>query len=98
MMDLFISYNSQDEVWAKRLFVDLRTRFPTIKLFWARDVAAIAQGEPFRPVFQGAAQNATHFIVLWSAAAQRSNEVGPEIQSYLQNRQTTPKSATGAKR
>jgi TIR domain len=97
-MDLFISYNSHDEVWAKRLFFDLRARFPTIKLFWARNVTAIPQGEPFRPVFEGAAQNATHFVVLWSAAAQRSNEVGPEIQSYLQNRQTTPTSPTGAKR
>ena len=29
MPDLFISYNSHDEVWAKRLFVDLRSRFPT---------------------------------------------------------------------
>jgi hypothetical protein len=98
MTDLFISYNSHDEVWAKRLFVDLRARFPTIKPFWARDAAAIPAGEPFRPIFQAAAQDATHFVVFWSAEAQRSNEVGPEIQSFLQNRQTYPQSATGDKR
>ena len=97
-MDLFISYNNHDEAWAKRLFFDVRTRFPTIKLFWARDAGAIPLGEPFRPVFQGAAENATHFVVLWSAFAQKSNEVGPEIQSYLQNRVNIPTSATGAKR
>lgn len=98
MTDLFISYNSHDEVWAKRLFFDLRARFPTIKLFWARDTAAIPPGERFRPIFEGAAQNAAHFVVLWSAAAQNSNEVGPEIQSFLQNRQTSPTSAAGDKR
>jgi hypothetical protein len=98
MTDLFISYNSHDEAWAKKLFFDLRIRFPTIKLFWARDTAAIPPGEPFRPVFQGAAQDAAHFVVFWSAAAQRSNEVGPEIQSFLQNRQTHPMSAAGDKR
>ena len=98
MTDLFISYNSHDEIWAKRLFFDLRTRFPTIKPFWARDTAAIPPGEPFRPIFQGAAQDAAHFVVLWSAAAQGSNEVGPEIQSFLQNRQTHSTSATGDKR
>jgi hypothetical protein len=98
MTDLFISYNSHDEVWAKQLFFDLKSRFPTIKLFWARDAAAIPAGEPFRPIFQGAAQNATNFVILWSAAAQRSNEVGPEIQSFLQNVQTNPSSAAGDKR
>jgi hypothetical protein len=98
MTDLFISYNSHDELWAKRLFFDLRTRFPTIKPFWARDAAAIPPGEPFRPIFQEAAKNATNFAVFWSAAAQRSNEVGPEIQSFLQNRETHPKSAAGDKR
>ncbi|MEA2758059.1 MAG: hypothetical protein QOH65_672 [Methylobacteriaceae bacterium] len=98
MTDLFISYNSHDEVWAKRLFLDLRARFPTVKPFWARDVAAIPPGKPFRPIFQGAAQDATNFLIFWSAAAQRSNEVGPEIQSFLQNRQTHPRSAAGHKR
>jgi hypothetical protein len=98
MTDLFISYNSHDELWARRLFSDLRTRFPTIKLFWARDPASIPAGDPFRPIFEGAAQDAANFVVLWSAAAQRSNEVGPEIQAFLQNRQTHPKSAAGGKR
>lgn len=98
MPDLFISYNSQDEVWANRFFLDIRSRFPMIKPFWARDVDAIPVGEPFRPVFQGEAQNATNFIVFWSQHAQLSNEVGPEIQSFLQNRQTRPTAADGAKR
>ncbi len=98
MTDLFISYNSHDEAWAKRLFFELKSRFPTIKPFWARDTAAIPPGEPFRPIFQGAAQSATNLVVFWSIAAQRSNEVGPEIQSFLQNRQTHPLSATGDKR
>jgi TIR domain len=98
MTDLFISYNSHDEVWAKKLFLDLTTRFPTIKPFWARDTTAIPPGEPFRPIFQGAAQDASNFVIFWSTAAQRSNEVGPEIQSFLQNRQTHPMSAAGDKR
>jgi hypothetical protein len=98
MTDLFISYNSHDEVWAKRLFFDLTTRYPTIKPFWARNAGAIPLGEPFRPIFQGAAKNATHFLVLWSAAAKNSNEVVPELESYLQNSVNIPKSATGATR
>jgi hypothetical protein len=98
MTDLFISYNSHDEVWAKRLFVDLRARFPTIKPFWARDAAAIPAGEPFRPIFEGAAKNATNFVVFWSAAAQGSIEVLSEVQAFLQNRDTHPKSATGDQR
>jgi hypothetical protein len=98
MTDLFISYSSHDELWAKRFFFDLRSRFPTIEPFWARDFAAIPPGELFRPLFQGAAQDATHFIVFWSAAAQASNEVGFEVQAFLQNKQGKPKSDAGAKR
>jgi hypothetical protein len=98
MTDLFISYSSHDEAWAKRLFFDLKTRFPTIKAFWARDVGAIPPGEPFRPVFEGAAKDATHFAVIWSRAAQQSNEVGPEIQAFLQSAGNKPNSDNGAKR
>ena len=98
MPDLFISYNSHDEVWAKRLFVDLRSRFPTIKPFWARDVASIPPGEPFRPIFEGAAETATNFVVFWSRHAHDSNEVTAEIESFKQNRKTNSLSATGDKR
>jgi hypothetical protein len=96
--DLFISYSSHDELWAKKFFFDLKSRFPTVKPFWARDVAAIPPGEPFRPIFQGAAQDATYFVVFFSAAAQRSNEVGPEIQAFLQSRQNKSRSNAGVNR
>jgi hypothetical protein len=98
MTDLFISYSSHDEPWAEKFFVDFRARFPTMRLFWARDTAAIPPGQPYRPIFEAAAQKATHFIVFWSAAARDSNEVGPEIQAFLQNKQGKPKSDSGATR
>src|SRR5690349_16758559 len=98
MTDLFISYASHDRPWAERLFNDFKRRFPTINVFWDRDPNSIPVGEQFRPYFQRAAQNATYFAVFWSEAAKTSNEVGPEIQAFLQNKQTNPTSATGVTR
>jgi hypothetical protein len=98
MTDLFISYRSHDRPWAERLFNDLKIRFPTIKPFWDRDPASMPAGEPFRPAFQGAARNAAHFVVFWSTAARNSNEVGPEIDAFMQDVQRNPTTATSAKR
>jgi len=53
MTDLFISYNSHDEVWAKKLFLDLTTRFPAIKPFWARDNRGHTAGRAVSSDFSG---------------------------------------------
>ena len=96
MPDLFISYSSKDEVWARRFFDDIRSRFPTIKPFWAP--GSIPPGAEWRPVFQDAARDATNFVVFWSSHAQQSNEVGPEIASFLNSQQANPKAPDGGKR
>lgn len=98
MPDLFISYNSKDEIWAKRFFEDVRSRFPTIKPFWARDTASIPPGSEFRPIFQGAVEDATNFVVFWSNNAKQSSEVLPEIATFLQSQKTNPKSRDGSQR
>jgi hypothetical protein len=90
MADLFLSYTSHDRRWAERLFDDLKVRFPTITVFWDQDRASLPQGAPYRPALIDAAKNSTHFVVLWSQKAKDSNEVGPEIQAFDQNRDDHP--------
>ena len=98
MPNIFISYRSSDRPWAERFYTELRYRFPTIKVFWDRDPASIPPGQPARGFFEKGAKDTTHLIVFWSTAARESNEVGPEVQAFLQNRESNPTSATGAKR
>ena len=98
MTDLFISYNSHDEIWARRFFHDITSRFPMIKPFWAREIGTIPPGVPARQFFESAARDANNFVVFWSSHARDSNEVGPEIQSFEQSVLIKPQSATGAPR
>jgi hypothetical protein len=90
MADLFLSYTSYDRPWAERLFKDLRSRFPDIKVFWDQERASLPQGDAFRPRLQEAAKTSTHLVVLWSQKAKDSNEVGPEIQAFDQHRSDHP--------
>ena len=96
MTDLFISYSSHDRPWAEQLFKDFQRRFPTIKVFWDR--TSIPAGVPHRQYFEDGARSTSHLVSLWSAAARDSNEVGPEIQAFLQNVLTNPTTARKTKR
>src|SRR5215204_1533916 len=88
MPDLFISYSSHDRPWAERLFDDLKTRFPTIRIFWDR--ASIAPGANWSQELRDNAKQATHFAFFWSAKAKASHEVGPEIETFRANAEINP--------
>jgi hypothetical protein len=64
MPDLFISCSSHDRPWAERLYNDLRTRFPTITVFWARDPQNLPPGADWRQMLTDNACKTTHFAVL----------------------------------
>lgn len=88
MTDLFISYSSHDRPWAERLYNDLRRRFPTINIFWDRE--SIPPGASWSTALNENAEGAKHFVVFWSQKAKESDQVGPEIQSFRQNRALRP--------
>jgi hypothetical protein len=89
MPDLFISYSSHDRVWAERLYNDLKERNPFLDIFW--DYISIQQNQNWRQVLVANAENTRNIVAIWSEAAKASNEVGPEIQAFLQNRKMWPK-------
>lgn len=81
MSDLFISYSSHDRPWAERLFQDLQAKFKTLKIFWDRE--SIPPGVNWRDVLEREKREANYFAVFWSEKAKGSNEVGPEIEAFL---------------
>lgn len=91
MADLFISYSSKDRAWAKRLYDDLKLVATEMDIFWDRDPASLPPGKPFRDQLNDKATTASHFVVLWSENAKASNEVGPEIQMFDQNKAVNPR-------
>src|SRR5688572_13101222 len=90
MPDLFLSYTSDDRPSAERMREDLLLRFPTIKIFWDKDQESLPLGAPYRPALIAALENSTHFAVLWSQKAEKSNEVGPEVQAFAQHQRVHP--------
>ena len=77
MYDLFISYSRHDRPWAEKLYNDLTSAFPTIKVFWDR--AGIPAGGTWRTILTDANVNTTHLAIFWSNDARNSIEVEPEI-------------------
>jgi hypothetical protein len=94
--DLFLSYTSPDRPWAARLYADLMRRFPTLKIFWDRE--SIPPGDQYRVVLERALLESSHVVVFWSDAAKASNEVGPEIESFLFQRRQPPPPDVAARR
>lgn len=89
MPDLFISYSSHDRVWAEQLYKDLKRGYPFLDIFW--DYTSIPPEQNWREILIDNAKNTRNMVAVWSEAAKRSNEVGPEIQAFLQNRETRQK-------
>lgn len=90
MPDLFISYSSHDRPWAERLYNDLRRRSPDLQIFWDRDPESLPPDVDWPAELEDKARHTTHFVILWSEHAKASNQVGPEIQAFDQNRQMKP--------
>ncbi|MGH9719149.1 MAG: toll/interleukin-1 receptor domain-containing protein [Bryobacteraceae bacterium] len=90
MTDLFLSYTSWDRPWAERLYYDLKLKFPTMTVFWDQDRESLPLGEFYRPALIEAVKATTNFVVLWSNKAKASDEVGPEVQAFLQHRSDHP--------
>jgi hypothetical protein len=88
MFDLFVSYSSKDRPWAKKLWEDLRAKYPSLRIFWDRD--SIPAGEEWRKELQSAIQNSKHLLVFWSEFANASLEVGPEIEKFNAYLHLTP--------
>jgi hypothetical protein len=88
ILDLFISYSSKDRPWAEKLYLDLRASYPSLRIFW--DLDSIPAGEAWRNELQSAVRNSKHLAVFWTAYANASLEVGPEIEGFNAHRTLTP--------
>jgi hypothetical protein len=88
MYDLFISYSSEDRQWARKLYDDLRTSFPTLKIFW--DYQEIPAGGAWRTFLTDANMMARNFVFLWSNSAKASNYVLDERATFNAARALNP--------
>jgi hypothetical protein len=85
MSDLFISYSSHDRPWAKRLYDDLRRKYPEYDIFWDR--TSIPPEADWQKVLKEKARKTDNFVVLYSKFAKESKHVGPEIEAFDQSRE-----------
>ena len=88
MPDLFISYSSHDRPWADRLYAELKAAYPSLDVFL--DHQSIPPGGDWRQILVDTARTTCNLVVLWSDNAKTSNEVGPVIEAFDQNRQISP--------
>jgi hypothetical protein len=80
--DLFISYASEDRVWAEKLYSLLMAKDQKLKIFLDR--ATLRAGEHWEPQLGKALQSSRHFAVLWSdKAGEPGKWVGPELERFL---------------
>jgi TIR domain len=85
MSDLFISYSSHDRPWAKRLYDDLKRKYPDYEIFYDR--TSIPPEADWQKALKENACKADNFVVLYSKFAKESEHVGPEIEAFDQSRQ-----------
>lgn len=76
--DVFISYDSLDRPWAKKLEADLEKR--GVRCFF--DQSRLVKGKKWEPQLLGDLVNSRHFVVLWSDNARQSDWVQSELQSF----------------
>jgi hypothetical protein len=86
--DLFISYSSKDRPWAEKLYLNLKSKYPSLKIFWDRE--SIPAGQKWRDELLSCVRNSKHLVFLWSDNAKASPEVDPEIERFIACRDQTP--------
>ena len=91
--DLFVSYSSKDRPWAEKLYNDLHTSYPQLRIFFDR--TSIMAGDAWRQDLKNAIRNSKHLLFFWSKNADTPNasgtkEVGPELESFLAHSDSMP--------
>lgn len=81
--DVFLSYSSQDELWATGLFDELKAQRPALRVF--QDRQGMIAGEPWEPQVRAALRDSKHLLVLWSQQAKASNWVTREVTIHEQS-------------
>jgi TIR domain len=86
--DIFLSYKSEDRLWAERFHADVRKSFPWLRVFFDR--TGIMAGANWRARLDSVMEECTHCVAFWSEAASASDEVRWEITHFKHVQQITP--------
>lgn len=78
--DVFVSYGSEDRLYASRLSKSLKLLAPAYASFF--DAASLRAGDDWERRIQSALNSSRHLIVLWSDYAKHSDWVSREIYTF----------------